>query len=254
MALFERLPRAVRLTVVGQEFFAAVTRHLRGIAQAAERVRPHADQVLITVSPDFASRWLIPRLPNFMQKRPAVEVRVDASFALADFERDNFDLGIRYGTGHYPRLEIRLLFAHRVAPVCSHAYYARHFDGAAPGKAWQGVRLLHENPPYDLWPQWLAAQGLDDVDAGAGLYFSHGLLAVPAAIEGEGVVLQPPQYVDRELRSGALVAVGSEEFVSGHGYYLVWPKRPLRPAAEWFRDWVIDAVSAAPSSGTPVAA
>ena len=92
------------------------------------------------------------------------------------------------------------------------------------------------------------------MDAGAGLYFSHGLLAVPAAIEGEGVILQPPQYVQRQLQSGALVAASGEELVSGHGYYLVWPKRPLRPAAEWFRDWVIAALSAAPLSGTIVTA
>ena len=247
VALFERLPRAVRLTPTGQEFFSGVTKHLRGIAQASERVRPRGDQVLVTVSPDFASRWLVPRLAEFMQRHPTVEVRVDASFVLADFERDSFDLGIRYGL-HLDRqddarVEGLLLFKQRVVPFCSPAYRARHFDGVPAATAWRTVRLLHENPPFDLWPQWLARQGYTELDAGAGLYFSHGLLAVPAAIGGEGVTLQPREYVERDLRTGALVAADAAEFVSGRGYYLVWPKRPLRAAAIWFRDWILEAVS-----------
>ena len=247
VALFERLPRAVRLTPTGQEFFSGVTRHLRGIAQAAERVRPRGDQVLVTVSPDFASRWLVPRLADFMQRHPSVEVRVDASFELADFERDSFDLGIRYGLhsvqGDDARIESRLLFMQRVVPFCSPAYRARHFDDVSPAAAWRAVRLLHENPPYDLWPQWLASRGYTELDAGAGLYFSHGLLAVPAAVGGEGVTLQPREYVERDLRAGTLVAADTAEFVSGRGYYLVWPKRPMRAAAILFRDWVLEAVS-----------
>lgn len=248
VALFERLPRAVRLTPTGQEFFTGVTRHLRGIAQASERVRPRSDQVLVTVSPDFASRWLVPRLAEFMQRHPSVEVRVDASFALADFERDSFDLGIRYGLhprqGDDARIEGRLLFMQRVTPFCSPTYRARHFDNVSLAAAWRSVRLLHENPPFDLWPQWLASRGYTELDTGAGLYFSHGLLAVPAAIGGEGVTLQPREYVERELQAGTLVAADTAEFASGRGYHLVWPKRPMRAAAMWFRDWILDAVSA----------
>ncbi len=106
--LLERTPRALLLTAAGQEFYSAVTRHLRGIAQAAERVRPQDQQIALTVAPDFASRWLMPRLSSFAAQNPEVEVRIDATFALADFEREPFDLGIRAGfnvpTGLNPAL------------------------------------------------------------------------------------------------------------------------------------------------------
>ncbi|MGA2549347.1 MAG: LysR substrate-binding domain-containing protein [Burkholderiaceae bacterium] len=240
--LFERLPRHVRLTPAGQDFFAAVTRHLRGIAQASERLKPRADTVLLTVVPTFASRWLLPRLPHFTQLQPSVQVRVDATPALIDFAHEQFDLGIRYGRGGYPGLESHLLFSETVIPLCSPSYRAAHRAGAEGGLAWPAVRLLHENPPDDFWPQWISGIGFTDVDADAGMYFSHGLLVLSAAIEGQGVALQPREFVERELVSGALIVADDRKIETGRGFYLVWPRRELRPAVARFRDWVINEI------------
>jgi LysR family glycine cleavage system transcriptional activator len=240
--LFERLPRAVRLTSAGQDFFGAVSRHLRGIAQAAERLKPRGDTVLLTVVPTFASRWLMPRLPHFTQLHPNVQVRVDATPALIDFAHEQFDLGIRYGRGGYPGLESRLLFTETVVPLCSPSYLTAHWNAAEAGLAWRAVRLLHENPPDDFWPQWITGIGFTEIDADAGMYFSHGLLVLSAAIEGQGVALQPREFVERELGSGALVVADDRNIETGRGFYLVWPRRELRPAVQRFRDWVINEI------------
>lgn len=239
VVLFERLPRALILTAAGQEFFSSVTRHLRGIAQAAERIRPQNEQIAVSVAPDFASRWLMPRLSLFAANNPEVEVRIDASFALADFDREPFDLAIR-SVFHAPTgLEARLLLRQRVRPYCSPAYYAAHLAARPDRAAWQRARLLHESHPYDLWTPWFAMKGFDDTNAEVGLYFSHGLLAILAAIDGEGVTLQPTEYVEREVRAGVLVAADEALFESGLAYYLVWPKRPLKTAADKFRGWIL---------------
>jgi len=246
--LFERLPRAVRLTTGGQVFFSAVTRHLRGIAQAAERLKPRADTVLLTVVPTFASRWLMPHLPHFTQLYPALQVRMDASLALVDFDREPFDLGIRYSQSGYLGLENHLLFSETVVPLCSPSYREAQFAHQDPAHAWKSARLLHENVP-DFWPQWIAGVDFTGVDADAGLYFSHGLLVLSAAIEGQGVALQPLEFVERELASGTLVLADERKLETGRGYYLVWPRRELRPAVERFRDWVIAEIQ----SGTQLA-
>jgi LysR family transcriptional regulator, glycine cleavage system transcriptional activator len=238
LALFERLPRALRLTAAGQEFHAAVTRHLKGIAQAADRLRPQQQQIAITVAPDFASRWLMPRLGAFAASHPKMEVRIDASFAVADLERDGFDLGIRTARSAPEQLNARPILEQRVQPFCSPQYFDRTFRNN--GKAgWTQARLLHENQPYDMWAFWFAARRIAESNAEAGLYFSHGLLAIVAAIGGEGVTLQPPEYVEREVQNGALVAADRAKVATGLGYYLVWPKRPLRTAAETFKDWIL---------------
>jgi LysR family glycine cleavage system transcriptional activator len=247
VSLFHRLPRAVRLTDAGQEFFAAATRHLRGIAQAAERVRPRADTVTLTSVPTFATRWLMPRLPRFTHQYPQVQVGVDASPELSDLERDGFDLAVRYGEGNYPGLGKRVLFDAIVVPLCSPAYRLAHFASGSDLATWQDVRLLHENPPDDLWPQWLLASGLEGVDAQAGMYFSYGLLALSAAIEGEGVALQPVEFVERELASGALVLADHRRQPTGRRYTLVWPERELRTAVAQFRDWLISEIDSGPA-------
>ena len=241
LPLFERRPRALVLTDPGRDFYAAVTRHLRGIAQAADRLRPQDRHVALTVAPDFASRWLMPRLSAFAQENPQVEVRIDASFAMADFERDSFDLGIRAIFRKPDDLHAERLFDQRVRPYCSPAYFDAHIASVSREVAWRRARLLHESHPHDLWAPWFAMRGLGETNAEVGLYFSHGLLAILAAIDGEGVTLQPPEYVAREVAAGSLVAADDLLFESGLGYYLVWPRRPLKVAAERFKDWLLTA-------------
>ena len=237
--LFERSARAIRLTAAGQAFHTAVSRHLRGIAQAAAQLQPREQQVAATVAPDFASRWLMPRLGRFSAANPQVEVRIDASFALADFDRDPFDFGIRTSADAPGGLHAERLLRQTVRAYCSPGYFARVFASHPSDSGWAHARLLHENRPFDLWSRWFAARGLPQSNAEAGLYFSHGLLAIQAAIDGEGVTLQPPEYVEREVASGALVEADALLVDTGLGYWLVWPRRPLSPAAERFKGWLI---------------
>ena len=189
----------------------------------------------------------MPRLGAFTTLYPKVEVRVDASFALADFERDAFDLGIR--TSHHPPalLTSQLLLRLRVSPYCSPLYFQKLFRKRAKADAWIHARLLHENHPFDLWSQWLSMRGLTESNAETGLYFSHGQLAILAAIDGEGATLQPAEYVEREVQNGALVLADGAIYESGLGYYLVWPRRPLRTPAEKFKEWVLTLANAVPS-------
>ena len=243
--LLERKPRALLLTSAGQEFYSAVGRHLRGIAQAAEHIRPHDRQIALTVAPDFASSWLMPRLSSFAALNPRVEVRIEATFAMADFDSDPFDLGIRSVFNVPVDLNAELLLRQKVRPYCSPTYFATHLATRGGAVDWSRARLLHESHPYDLWAPWFTMRGLGETNAEVGLYFSHGLLAILAAIDGEGVTLQPAEYVTREVASGALVAADDKLFESGLSYYLVWPKRPLKSAAETFKDWILAIASTA---------
>ena len=189
----------------------------------------------------------MPRLGAFTALFPQVEVRVDASFALADFERDAFDLGIRTSLHPPANLNSQLLLRQRLRPYCSRTYLKRMFKKQTKGHAWAHARLLNESGPFDLWTQWLAMRGLAESNAETGLYFSHGQLAILAAIGDEGVTLQPAEYVESEVKSGALVAVDPAIYASGLGYYLVWPRRPLTLPAERFKEWVVGIVNTLPS-------
>ncbi len=192
----------------------------------------------------------MPRLTKFTAREPEIEVRIDASPVLADFTRDPFDLAIREGRGAYPDTELLRLFELDYFPVASPtlARRLRRPDGSFD---WSRARLLHE-VSVDYWPDWIAMAGVKDVDVARGLFFSHTMLALDAAVEGQGVALAPPSLAERELARGALVTIDPRGFLPGTAIWLCWPRRGLRtlsPAATAFRDWVIDEAKVATADG-----
>jgi len=255
IALTQRQGRGLMLTDSGRTWHGEIARHLRAIGLAAERVRPGRRVVQVTVVQSFGSRWLMPRLNKFTAREPEIEVRIDASPVLADFTRDPFDLAIREGRGVYADVESTRLFALEFYPMASPAVLRaiRRRNGTID---WSRARLLHE-VTYDYWPDWVAMADARDVDVARGLFFSHTMLALDAAIEGQGVALVPPPLAERELARGALSIVDPRGFVPGTGIYLAWPRKGLRTlsgAATAFRDWVIEEAraTAPPLPGKPV--
>ncbi len=245
LPLTQRDGRGIALTEAGHHWHGEVARHLRAIAEAAERVRPGRRVVQVTVVPSFGSRWLLPRLPLFTARQPEIEVRIEASANLVDLSRDAFDLAIREGKGVYPEAESVQLFPLEVLALASPSY-VRMLKGKARTVDWSRARLLHE-VNLDFWPNWLAAMGVEGVDVARGLYFSHTMMTLDAAVDGQGVTLSPRCLAERELARKQLVQVDPRSFLPGRGYYLAWAKRslrPLSPAAVAFRDWVIEEAKA----------
>jgi LysR family transcriptional regulator, glycine cleavage system transcriptional activator len=246
LALTQRHGRGLALTDSGRTWHGEIARHLRAIALAAERVRPGRRVVQVTVVQSFGSRWLMPRLHKFTAQEPEIEVRIDASPVLADFARDPFDLAIREGRGNYDT-ELARLFELSFYPVAS-PQVARAMRRRNGTLDWSRARLLHE-VSVDYWPDWINAADVSDVDVARGLFFSHTMLALDAAVEGQGVALAPPPLADRELARGALVIVDPRAFAPGTGIYLCWPRRQLRTlskAATAFRDWLVEEARATP--------
>ena len=126
------------------------------LEQATERLRATEAAGLLTVSTNtsFASKWLVPRLQRFRDRRPDIDVRIDADDALTDFRRDNVDLAIRYGGGVYAGLHSVKLLQDIVFPVCS----PKLLEGPHPLRVPEDLRhytLLHDQGVVEDWPSWL---------------------------------------------------------------------------------------------------
>ena len=107
VALFERVPRGVRLTERGASLFAGVHGALLDIAQTLDALRPAPDTGALTVSTthSFAALWLVPRLGRFHQAYPQYQLRLDASARPVDLLQDaSVDVAIRYSQKRYPAL------------------------------------------------------------------------------------------------------------------------------------------------------
>jgi len=243
--LFHRHRKAVLLTEAGQLCLPGLRDGFDRLAAAIDSIRnlDNANVLTVTTPPSFAAKWLVPHLDQFRKAHPDFEVRIDASTNLVDFERENVDVAIRYGSGSYPGLESELLFEIEVFPVCS----PRLCKGRHPLRSPQDLKwqtLLHtewraraEEPD---WRMWLLAAGAPDVDWTRGPQFNDVTVAIQAAIEGQGVALGRGALVAADLKAGRLVRPFRLSVAGRFRYYLVYPAAALkRPKVAAFRDWLL---------------
>ncbi|MGQ3210292.1 MAG: transcriptional regulator GcvA [Shinella sp.] len=238
--LFGRLPRQLRLTEDGEGYFKAMRSAFRLMREATEELLARARPATLSISctPTFAAQWLVPRLPNFEERMPGVDIRISASNRLVDFVRDGVDIAIRHGFGRYEGLVSERLLDDNLVPVIAPALReTRPLD--TPDDLRNHV-LIHDVHRQD-WRLWLEAMGVTEIDAMRGPVFNDSNGAIEAVKAGDGVGLVRLSLVAREIQERRLVAPFSRGVSTGLAYYIVYPPGALdRPAVTALRQWLTD--------------
>ncbi len=245
--LFSREKRRIALSEAGETLLPGIAAGLDSLASAVARVRRRGNDrgVQVSVSPTFASGWLIPRLDDFRVHHPDVAVRIDATMALARFDDDGVDLAIRFGAGKYPGLKVdRLSGAEEVFPVSAPALLEGPHPLDEPGDLAHHL-LLHDGT-RDLggimpdWAMWLRAAGVEGVDPNYGMTLMPYPMVISAAIDGQGVALGRGRAVAADLAAGRLVRPFPLALPLAFSNWLVYPPGGLarRPVVT-FRDWLL---------------
>ena len=249
--LFKRFNRALQLTPEGQRFLPAVRDALGLLTKAVDTLRAAEATGRLTVSvlPSFAGGWLMARLSRFRRLHPEIDVRLDATEHLVDFDREEVDAGIRYGDGDYPGLAVTPFLTEDYAPVCAPSLAA---DPTRPLRRPEDLRLhtlLHDDMKPD-WAMWLREAEVEGVDAARGPWFSHSDLAVRAAIDGQGVALGRSVLTADALAEGRLVRPFDIALPGAFAYYFVCPREAVdRPKIKAFRDWLLAEVAGGTAPG-----
>jgi len=248
VSLLRRVKGEFVLTETAQSVLPVLRGGFDQIAEAARRLRADEGRhfLTISVSPTFASTWLVRRLGAFKAAFPETDVRLQTTDKMADFARDGVDVSIRFGAGDYPGLQAIRLFAEEIYPVCSPQLLKRGPPLDSP-TALAGHTLLHVEWTWALtkggtldWQMWLHAAGAEDVDAQRGPRFSHASLALQAAIEGQGLALGSDSLAGDDLAAGRLVCPFDVVLPVNFAYYLVYPKDMGElPKIANFRNWIL---------------
>ncbi len=244
--LFDRTKRSVFMTDMAARMLPDVQSGLEALSRAVagKGVAPDANTLAISVTPSFATKWLLPRLSDFSDRHPDIDLRISATVGLADFRRDNVDLAIRLGHGDYPGVQAERLFPEGLTPLCSPALIKAKGRLTSPDDL-RRHRLLHDTSiPGDAeqsaWERWLALAGTTDVSARRGTRFSLAELAMQAAIDGAGVVLGRVVLAELDVAAGRLMRPFDLVLPLAVSYFLVTPKAsPRRREIECFRDWLV---------------
>ena len=243
--LFIRQNRALALTPEARDYLPGVRAAFNDLRLATDRLLRKDDDKVLTVSTlaSLAAKWLLPRLTDFQESHPGIDVRITTSTSLVDFQRDNVDAAIRYGRGQWPGLRADWLMADELFPVCSPSLLRGDKPLRQPEDL-KGYPLLHtSNANSDDWRLWLTAAGLPaDIARQPGITFDMIFMTIQAAIDGIGVAMGRTSYVQDDIAKGRLVVPFKIALPADAGFYLVSPEgRREAPKLVAFRDWMIAA-------------
>jgi LysR family glycine cleavage system transcriptional activator len=252
--LFIRQNRALTLTREAEDYLPSVRAAFEDLRRATARLlrSDHDGRLTVSTTASLATKWLVSRVAAFQDANPGLEVRITTSTHLVDFGREEVDVAVRYGRGHWPGLRAVWLMAERLFPVCAPGLLAGPEPLRQPGDLAHHT-LLHTMVSRDDWRLWLTAAGLPHaIAARRGLTFDQGFTAIQAAMDGLGVALGRQSLVEADIAAGRLVAPFDTELPQGAGYYVVTPEATADvPKIALFRDWLLASATPGGLAATP---
>jgi LysR family glycine cleavage system transcriptional activator len=239
-ALFQRLNRRVVLTPAGTALLAESGRALDRLSAAVRLHKGrHGAETVVRVNAlaTFSLRWLLPRLTQFRDSHPDIEVRLTTSNNPLDALPEPFDVVIRGGPDMFHGFVSRPVLSERRLPVCSPALLRRL--PLAEVADLERHTLLHVTSMPRLWNDWLTVAGFPSLETAASLTLDHFYLSIQAAVDGLGVAMGPTALVADDLAAGRLVTPFPAVSLPARGYFAYLPRKPVTdPASAAFCDWL----------------
>lgn len=247
VTLFRRQHRRVELTEAGSAYHPYVREALERLEQGTALVTLGAPsreldvQVYVTV----AVRWLIPRLHAFTAAHPDVKVRLNTSQLDWEFNEAESDVAIVCtDQPERPGVHATHLFDARLTAVCS-PLLARAGMGLRQPADLVNHPLLQLYTAVDECAAWLTAAGVPQITGTGTVRFDSYLLAIEAAIDGQGVAIVPSFLVGADLRSGRLVAPFPVSVAQPRPWFMVCrSEQAQQESVRMFRAWLQQQVRA----------
>ena len=272
VSVFVRNRHGVTLTPAGAQYSRQVSRSLQSLERDTLDLmtgQGRGGGVALAAVPTFATRWLVPRLPDLARLHPGITVHIDTRTRPFIFEESGFDAALFAGTpeqvAHWPGIQAEHLMDEDVIPVCSPGLLmARQARGMGretgtrgPGGSFEGsladamdpgrlsrLPLLQQSTRPRAWQNWFGALGVSAPQALDGPRYELFSMAAVAAAHGLGVALVPRMLVADELANGSLAIACLAAPPVERAYYLVSPAvEGQTPALATFRQWVLEKVA-----------
>ncbi len=230
------------LTTDGSEYLAHVRDGLATLQKfPGQATNASKRKLRLAVTPTFSRSVLIPRLRQFTEAYPEIDVTLQVSIPLLDVVAEDADLMVRFGTGRYADVEHLCLMKDDVTPLASPAYVREHGPFVVAQDI-EGEALLRS--PLEPWRTWFVAHQLDWPEPVDGSQFNDIGLMCDAAAAGMGIGLVRLKLGAPWLESGALVRLYERSVPSPHAHYLCWRTGTMErwecaAFAEWLKKSIV---------------
>ena len=244
VALFRRTRHGVALTERGAEYATQIAPRLQALEQDTLDVmstQGSGGGIHLAAVPTFATRWLIPRLPELAALHPDITVHIETRTRAFMFADTPFDAALYAGSAEQMSnwagtRSVRLL-SEDVVPVCSPKLLGA--QQTLTPQAIAQLPLLQQSTRPTGWRQWFDAVGVVAPLALAGPRYELFSMTAAAAAHGLGLALLPRLLIEAELLRGELVVACERPVRGERAYYLVTPDRAdERPVMKTFLAWL----------------
>jgi len=241
--LFIRRNRRIEPTPEAFRLLDSVSRVFDVLESACAEVSlaPHAHVLAVYCPPSFAVKWLAPRLSDFARHHPDITLRLSTGPEPLDLNRaQEVDVAISYGGAlERPGVVTVPLGREPLVPMCSPALLER---AETAEQLVQQATLIESPLSRVTWRDWFDANAIPMPERPRPS-FDRAALAISAAVDGMGLVLESVRLAERELARGELVEIGRDRFVrfERETHFLSCRTTEInQPRLAAFRQWLLD--------------
>jgi len=201
--LFIRNGKSLALTEDGLQFSKVVNQSLENISLSAKYLIGDADKsIQLGVSSTFAIHQVAPKLSLLAERHPNLDVRLRMLSCSDDIPALNLDVVVYDRPLEHVAYDSELLKLEDYFAVATPDIAAK-LQGISVDK-WLNVAKFIDLQGIDTWSEWLQVRKVSDTPVNK-LFFSHSILMVQAALNGQGIALLGETIIQQELVTGKLV-------------------------------------------------
>lgn len=243
--LFRRQGRSITLTAEGELLLPGVRRGLGTLKQSMQQLRQDrlSGALRISTIASFLQKWLLPRLPQFHDRHPEIELSIHTSRRPVDFAGSDFHAAVRMSAGPSAGLYSEKLMDEWFLAVCTPDLLAKH--GPLRGGAnLQRFPLLHSSD--EEWSLWLDPASVVEWQE-RGTAFDDSLTVLAGAEQGLGLALTRWSLAAQDLASGRIVQASERIVPCPRAYYFVCPEMYVTmPKVQQLLTWLREMAAAFP--------
>jgi len=241
-ALLTRTTRGVTLTEAGADYLARIEPLLEALEEADHAARGTGElrgTLRVAVSSNFGVREVIPRLPAFTQRHPALRIELLVDDRLHDLVNEGVDVALRWGVLADSSATARRLAISPRLLAASPEYLARAGSPDTPESLTSHDVIVGPLGEELNWRTFNRDGRTTSVRFGGRVTISSRHAAIPGAVAGLGIVSTGFWFCRPELASGALVQVLAGWQMEPIELSAVFsPGRAAKPSARAFADYL----------------
>ena len=235
--LFRRIGRGVALTAAGLLFAQTVTSAMTTLADGRDRIEPYGnpDSVIIYCAPQFATGWIMPRMPAFTAAMPNIEIWLVTGDEVNEIDRVDVDLIVSAKEIRTPEVICEPLLDEQAVAICGPVTARRLRSTSFPEVLTQAPLLVLEQRPE--WAPWLPELRRGGLRTRRAMTVDDPRILVAAAEQEAGIAMVSRLTAGDALTSGRVEVLPQ---VPGFPLAPLWLMRSAQPA----RSAAVDAVYA----------